>query len=339
MNSSLSPARGVGVTRPQLARWHPAGLLPAPATPGKGRGRGRESVYPVGSGNQVLALLGPVPRPPLLRRRTAPVVARVRHEPDLPPALAANRRSQWDTAIALTQSTLADDHLTEAMLIEASDAPLHGWAGATRRRLGRAKFTTFAFGGPGVRRNVHRLRRADTRRARGTETSLRPPSSIREHHPVRLQSSRQPWPPSVLCPGTRRCWSGLRPQRRKKYGVHEFSPLKSSPGRTRRSTRATLLSSQAPSWHSPQTTRSLKRRSLCWCSRRTRQRGGEGEALSTNETGRGLEPSEDPASLGLLGIAAAFIARHPHSGCALATLTAVVVNWRRCAERWWSAPR
>ena len=143
---AVAGSGGFGVTRPQLARWHPAGLLPAPATPGKGRGRGRESVYPVGSGNQLLALL----RAKCLDRRFLAIGWRLWWQgfdvsPTYPQHWLRTVAVEWDTAIALTQSTLADDHLTEAMLIEASDAPLHGWAGATRRRLGRAKFTTFAF--------------------------------------------------------------------------------------------------------------------------------------------------------------------------------------------------
>jgi len=47
---------GFTVTRPELARWHRAGLLPQPERRSLGRGRGMVSVYPPGTANQLHAL-------------------------------------------------------------------------------------------------------------------------------------------------------------------------------------------------------------------------------------------------------------------------------------------
>jgi hypothetical protein len=47
---------GHAITADQLARWHRAGLLPRPRQLSLGRGRGTISVYPAGTGEQVVAL-------------------------------------------------------------------------------------------------------------------------------------------------------------------------------------------------------------------------------------------------------------------------------------------
>src|SRR5260370_42014632 len=49
-------AHGFTVTRPELARWHRAGLLPRPERHSLGRGRGMISIYPHGTADQLLAL-------------------------------------------------------------------------------------------------------------------------------------------------------------------------------------------------------------------------------------------------------------------------------------------
>ncbi len=45
-----------GASKPQLVRWHRAGLLPRPLQRGLGRGRGTESIYPIGTTGLVLDL-------------------------------------------------------------------------------------------------------------------------------------------------------------------------------------------------------------------------------------------------------------------------------------------
>src|SRR5438445_768462 len=55
---ALAKASGFHVTKTQLARWHRAGLLPRPVRrQGLGRGKGTISIYPAGTGTQLLALL------------------------------------------------------------------------------------------------------------------------------------------------------------------------------------------------------------------------------------------------------------------------------------------
>ncbi len=48
--------RGYAVTESQLARWHRAGLIPRPRQRGLGRDRGSQTVYPQGTGEQLLRL-------------------------------------------------------------------------------------------------------------------------------------------------------------------------------------------------------------------------------------------------------------------------------------------
>jgi hypothetical protein len=52
----LAQARGYEVSAPQLARWHRAGLLPRPEQRSLGKGHGTQTVYPSGTGEQLLAL-------------------------------------------------------------------------------------------------------------------------------------------------------------------------------------------------------------------------------------------------------------------------------------------
>jgi hypothetical protein len=54
----LAPAkdRGYDVTDHQLARWRHKGLLPSPKQRSLGRGRGTQTVYPLGTGRQLLRL-------------------------------------------------------------------------------------------------------------------------------------------------------------------------------------------------------------------------------------------------------------------------------------------
>lgn len=52
----LATSRGFEITRTQLARWHRAGVLPAPRQRSRGRGRGTETVYPPGTGQLLLAV-------------------------------------------------------------------------------------------------------------------------------------------------------------------------------------------------------------------------------------------------------------------------------------------
>src|SRR5258708_37957549 len=49
-------AHGFTVTKPELARWHRAGLLPRPERHSLGRGRGMVSVYPSGAAVQLHVL-------------------------------------------------------------------------------------------------------------------------------------------------------------------------------------------------------------------------------------------------------------------------------------------
>lgn len=53
----LTRAHGYEVNKRQLADWHRYGLLPEPERRFLGRGRGSESVYPMGTDEQLLALL------------------------------------------------------------------------------------------------------------------------------------------------------------------------------------------------------------------------------------------------------------------------------------------
>jgi hypothetical protein len=52
----LAQERGYSVSTMQLARWHRAGLLPRPLQRSLGRGLGTQSLYPVGTGEQLLLL-------------------------------------------------------------------------------------------------------------------------------------------------------------------------------------------------------------------------------------------------------------------------------------------
>ncbi len=52
----LAMANGHEASPEQLARWHRHGLLPKPMQVPLGRGRGTRSVYPTGTGEQLLAL-------------------------------------------------------------------------------------------------------------------------------------------------------------------------------------------------------------------------------------------------------------------------------------------
>jgi len=52
----LAKARGYSVTEHQLARWHRAGLLPRPKQRSLGKGHGTQTVYPPGTGRQLLRL-------------------------------------------------------------------------------------------------------------------------------------------------------------------------------------------------------------------------------------------------------------------------------------------
>lgn len=53
---STAAGHGYSVSPTQLARWHRAGLLPRPRQRSKGRGNGTESLYPAGTGRQLLTL-------------------------------------------------------------------------------------------------------------------------------------------------------------------------------------------------------------------------------------------------------------------------------------------
>lgn len=53
---NLAQARGYEVSAPQLARWHRTGLLPRPEQRSLGKSRGTQTVYPSGTGEQLLAL-------------------------------------------------------------------------------------------------------------------------------------------------------------------------------------------------------------------------------------------------------------------------------------------
>ncbi len=52
----LARDSGFDVSATQIADWHRSGLLPRPRQVGLGRGRGTRSVYPVGTGQRLLAL-------------------------------------------------------------------------------------------------------------------------------------------------------------------------------------------------------------------------------------------------------------------------------------------
>src|SRR5438034_7454182 len=55
---TLAAASGFRVTKTQLARWHRAGLLARPVRrQGLGRGKGTVSIYPPGTGKQLLSLV------------------------------------------------------------------------------------------------------------------------------------------------------------------------------------------------------------------------------------------------------------------------------------------
>lgn len=52
---NLAQARGYEVSAPQLARWHREGLIPRPEQRSLGKGHGTQTVYPSGTGEQLLA--------------------------------------------------------------------------------------------------------------------------------------------------------------------------------------------------------------------------------------------------------------------------------------------
>jgi hypothetical protein len=52
----LTRDRGHPVTAPKLARWHRAGLIPRPEQRSLGRGHGTQTVYPPGTGEQLIRL-------------------------------------------------------------------------------------------------------------------------------------------------------------------------------------------------------------------------------------------------------------------------------------------
>lgn len=52
----LAQEHGYSVSTTQLARWHRAGILPRPEQQSLGRGQGTQSLYPVGTGEQLLLL-------------------------------------------------------------------------------------------------------------------------------------------------------------------------------------------------------------------------------------------------------------------------------------------
>src|SRR5215470_20045408 len=58
-----------GVTERQITRWHFEGLIPKPKQRRLGRGRGTETVYPIGTAKQLLALVNIRSK----KRRLAPI--------------------------------------------------------------------------------------------------------------------------------------------------------------------------------------------------------------------------------------------------------------------------
>lgn len=52
----LAKAHGYSVTEHQLARWHREGLLPRPKQRSLGKGHGTQTIYPPGTGKQLLRL-------------------------------------------------------------------------------------------------------------------------------------------------------------------------------------------------------------------------------------------------------------------------------------------
>lgn len=53
---TLAQAHGYAVSAQQLARWHRAGLLPRPRQLAQGKARGTQTLYPAGTGKQLLRL-------------------------------------------------------------------------------------------------------------------------------------------------------------------------------------------------------------------------------------------------------------------------------------------
>lgn len=128
------------VTRTQLARWHRADLLPRPTTRHLGKSHGTESVYPAGTGRQLLALCE------IHRRYTRPADIGWRlWWRDYPIPVARIRsflvaRATWADNLR-RKLPIADERFTsEAEEIRLPSGPL----GDIRRRVGRGDFATVA---------------------------------------------------------------------------------------------------------------------------------------------------------------------------------------------------
>jgi hypothetical protein len=145
-------AAGHDVSPTQLARWHRAGLLPRPKQCSLGKGQGTQTLYPLGTGRQLLALCTLHAK----ERRLASIgwhlwwagfpVADEYHKRALRDAA-----SWWDQEIEKIQSFVEpseddDDALSEQAweLIEgAGSQPIrHPIMGPVRKRVGRSRFAT-----------------------------------------------------------------------------------------------------------------------------------------------------------------------------------------------------
>jgi hypothetical protein len=137
----LAGAAGYEVSRTQLARWHRADLLPRPRQAARGRGQGTETLYPPGTGTQLLRLCeihlaeG--------EKRLAWVAWRLWWQ-GYPVRTSKARAFLKGVASQFDLSTLTTRPDELADLIDAAaDAPLASTdARRVRKRIGRANFPT-----------------------------------------------------------------------------------------------------------------------------------------------------------------------------------------------------
>lgn len=145
----LAAAAGFDVSATQLARWHRAGLLPQPKQRSLGRGRGTETIYPPGTGDQLLALCEQ-----LRRDRRLTVATWALWWAGFPVPMTAVRRVLNEAAarfdVASTQlGSLIDHPRARRSITDVADEMALGRTDAkslrqARKRTGRSAYSTVA---------------------------------------------------------------------------------------------------------------------------------------------------------------------------------------------------
>ena len=143
---AAAKAHGFNVSRPQMARWHRADLLPRPATPSRGRGLGRQSIYPPGTTEQLLTLCRIHER----ERRLGHVAwelwwqgydTPIRHVR----AMLARHAAEWERIVESLRTLGGGLSKAACTFINAADVARlpSGGVRKARKRLGTATFPTF----------------------------------------------------------------------------------------------------------------------------------------------------------------------------------------------------